>query len=332
MWRKMCHIVYNYRVMTVSITQGCNLRCKYCQVSKNPNVMSWETLKKVLDWATQNVYRPYISFFGGEPLLEYEKIKWAIENYPNIGFGLSTNVTLLTPDKIKFFYDHNISLLLSIDGIGDVHNATRGGWDMFADRLPLLGELFPQAIFRLTITADNVSHLYETVKYGVGLGFKNFNALPDGMDETWTSEDYRVLKQELVKLHDDPYTRKVFQPFESYHYRMTEGDSPLKDSFQCCNGRDQISVLWDGRFSLCSEQTAEGNPFIVGDLDNGVSQEKIDTFWAQYQPCPIHCKAFPICSRERCFSRRYFCKGDLSEKIVSHCYWYNAIEEVVRND
>lgn len=187
---------YNFQSITLNITQGCNLRCAYCQVDKNPKVMSWETLKEALDWCSNNVEIPYVSFFGGEPLLEYDKIKWSIENFPNIEFGLSTNITLMTPDKIKFFLDHKTNFLFSIDGIGEIHNLTRGNsWDLIKDKLAILGELFPHSVFRLTLTPENISHLCETIIVASSFGFDNFNALPDGIDNHWTQEAYDEMKK-----------------------------------------------------------------------------------------------------------------------------------------
>lgn len=320
--------MYNFQSITLNITQGCNLRCAYCQVAKNPSVMSLETLKKALDWTKNNVRAPYISFFGGEPLLEYDKIKWAVENYyPQIRFGLSTNACLLTPDKIKFFYDHDVHFLLSIDGIGEIHNKTRGNsWDQIKDILPIMGELYPDQVFRITITPQNVSHLCETIYIGHQYGFKNFNALPDGMSENWLPEDYKVLKDQLLTLWRDPEYRNYFRPFADYAYRLEHPE----DNTCCCNGKITISILTDGRLSLCGEQT-ENDIFIVGDLDSGIIQEKLDNFWNQVEPCKIHCKAFDICSKERCFSRRYFIFNDLNHRIPNHCRWYNIMEEVIHS-
>lgn len=65
--------------ITFIVTEGCNLRCKYCyQVHKNgENRMDFETAKKSVDYILDN--REIFSapgvvwdFIGGEPLLEIE--------------------------------------------------------------------------------------------------------------------------------------------------------------------------------------------------------------------------------------------------------------------
>ncbi|NLV87649.1 MAG: radical SAM protein, partial [Clostridiales bacterium] len=297
------------------------------QVAKDPKVMSRETLAKALDWISENVSDPFVSFFGGEPILEFEAIKWAIATYPNIKFGLSTNLTLLTPDKIQFFLENKTRFLFSIDGFGDIHNITRDdSWDKFSHLLPILGELFPKAVFRITITPENVSHLYETVSLGSQLGFQNFNALPNGISEQWKTKDYLELKNQLTMIYNNPILRNSFRPFQDYRARLDGiGD------YECCDAKTTIGITTDGRFTLCGEQT-EDNIFIVGDLDTGIIQEKVDAFHELIVPCPINCKANPICSKERCFSRRFFCNGDISKRIKNHCRWYNIMEEVLASD
>lgn len=319
--------MYNFRSITLNITQGCNLRCKYCQVKKDPQVMTKETLDEALTWVEKNVKHPFISFFGGEPLTQFNLIKYGVENHPDIKYGVSTNLTLMDKEKIKYFFDKKFRFLFSIDGVGEVHNETRdNSWTLIKNKLPIVAELFPGAIFRITITSKNVSHLYETVRYAAALGFTSINALPDGMDESWGIKDYWVLKEQLTLLFQDSFLYKVFRPFHEYQYRLDHPSS----AFTCCDGKTTISILTDGRFSLCGEQT-EDSPFIVGDLKTGISTEKIQKFWEQYTPCPTECIAKPICNKERCFSRRWFCYGNLSARINSHCQWYRCIAEVIKN-
>ena len=55
---------YKFSSITLNITQGCNLRCKYCQVKKEPESMDKKTLIKTLNWIENNVESPFVSFFG----------------------------------------------------------------------------------------------------------------------------------------------------------------------------------------------------------------------------------------------------------------------------
>lgn len=63
-----------------------------------------------------------VIFFGGEPLLRYKEIMVPIiEKYSDrASFTFTTNATLLDEDKVDFFYTHNCTPLISLDGIKEI--------------------------------------------------------------------------------------------------------------------------------------------------------------------------------------------------------------------
>ena len=71
--------------LILQVTQQCNLRCKYCAYSGNyynrshtSNRMDFETAKKAIDFylkRSEKADQLALSFYGGEPLLEFELIK-----------------------------------------------------------------------------------------------------------------------------------------------------------------------------------------------------------------------------------------------------------------
>ena len=76
--------------ITLQATQNCNLRCSYCAYGNNyvgqrghSNItMSFEAMKKSIDFLmarSRNVDEVAVAFYGGEPLLELEKIKLCVE-------------------------------------------------------------------------------------------------------------------------------------------------------------------------------------------------------------------------------------------------------------
>ena len=70
----------NLSMMTLQVTQNCNLRCKYCVYSGSyvnrqhtMKRMSWGTAKAAVDFYykhTKYVQEVTIGFYGGEPLLQ----------------------------------------------------------------------------------------------------------------------------------------------------------------------------------------------------------------------------------------------------------------------
>ncbi len=72
----------------------------------------------------------HITFFGGEPLIESEKIFYIIEAFSfiehiQVSYRMSTNGTLLSAELMQKLYNHGVFVSLSVDGHPDVHDAHR---------------------------------------------------------------------------------------------------------------------------------------------------------------------------------------------------------------
>lgn len=101
--------------LRISLTEQCNLRCKYCFVNdivdKSSNITE-ELFCKAVEMLIQNSRNPRIQYFGGEPLLRMELIELGHEilnaakkkgQIDSFIEEIVTNGTLLTKDKIDFF-------------------------------------------------------------------------------------------------------------------------------------------------------------------------------------------------------------------------------------
>jgi len=120
-------------------TLRCNFKCCYCQASsKSENSggydMDKETAKKAVDiaFSSPNKYLA-IEFQGGEPLLNYEVVKFIVEysrgkekkEKKDLQIRLVSNFSLLDEKKLKFFFDHKVYLCTSLDGPEKLHNKNR---------------------------------------------------------------------------------------------------------------------------------------------------------------------------------------------------------------
>ena len=70
------------------ITDKCNLGCPYCYVANKNKFMSFETFEKVLEdiryYTKKSGCDSYsISYFGGEPLLNFDLIKKTLPSLNN---------------------------------------------------------------------------------------------------------------------------------------------------------------------------------------------------------------------------------------------------------
>lgn len=118
------------------VSKNCNFNCVYCQAGmldeQNDYKMTKETAKNAVDIAISSPSKFLtFEFQGGEPLTNFEIIKYIIEysksiaNGKCIEYNLVSNLTLLTDEMIEFFKDNNVSICTSIDGDEELQNKNR---------------------------------------------------------------------------------------------------------------------------------------------------------------------------------------------------------------
>lgn len=121
--------------LTIIPTLDCNFRCSYCyeKGQTKPIYMDDESESKVIEFI-DNHYRGVkslrIAWFGGEPLLAFERIVSLTEKIKEFKIEFQsemvTNGYLLTMDKIKLLKELNINdIQITIDGIEQTHNKRR---------------------------------------------------------------------------------------------------------------------------------------------------------------------------------------------------------------
>lgn len=128
------------RNLILNVTEECNFRCGYCVYSGNyryerthsGNSMDLDTAKKAIDmFASRSSSAPfrYISFYGGEPLLNLELIKKCVEYSKSIGltcrYHVTTNGSLLDAAAADFLSANDFSVMVSLDGPKRVHDGYR---------------------------------------------------------------------------------------------------------------------------------------------------------------------------------------------------------------
>lgn len=132
-------------MLTLQVTQQCNLRCKYCPYSgsyynrKHSSAsMSADTAKKAIDFYIKHSYNKKmlnIGFYGGEPLIQYNLIKELVEysrvqgEGKEVGFHMTTNATLLDKEIIDFLAENKFKLTISLDGPRELHDKNRESVD-----------------------------------------------------------------------------------------------------------------------------------------------------------------------------------------------------------
>ncbi|HEV2863079.1 MAG TPA: radical SAM protein [Pyrinomonadaceae bacterium] len=192
-------------LMTLQINNLCNLRCVQCwewgdngaykevghQTLKDEmSTEQWETfIDEVSEW------RPYLYFFGGEPLLRRDISKiLAFATSRKLLTALNSNTTLMTEELAEGLVRSGLDYYVaSLDGPEQVNNKIRKGNDVYnrvisgikllVGAKKRLKSALPAVEVCTTVTAENAEHILETAEIVNGLGVDYF-ALQAGMFTT----------------------------------------------------------------------------------------------------------------------------------------------------
>jgi len=123
--------------LVLNVTHACNLACRYCFAAKyweaatmTPAVAE-RAVALLADGPRERAIT--LSFFGGEPLLAWETLMAGVAAAERLGqsqgrrvhLHITTNGALLDADKAEYLAQHGFSVLISLDGPEDIHNAAR---------------------------------------------------------------------------------------------------------------------------------------------------------------------------------------------------------------
>lgn len=265
------------------VTKNCNFNCIYCQagnLSQNNNYnMPIETAKKAVDIALQSP-SDYLTFEfqGGEPLLNFETIRYIIEysksvnNGKYIDYNLVSNLTVLTDEMIEFFKENNVSICTSIDGDRELQNINRpyskgDSYNETIGKIRLLKEKQIDVNAIETTTKYSLSRYKEIVDEYTNLGLKSIFLRPltklGKADNNWekigySAEeflgfyknclDYIIEKNKqgifLSEGHSDIFLKKILlnKPINYMELR-----SP------CGGAIGQLAYYYDGNIYTCDE-------------------------------------------------------------------------------
>jgi uncharacterized protein len=191
----------NLRALTLTTTERCNLRCKYCYVpADRGRTMAPEVVDTAVDWfADQARQQPRLtlSFFGGEPLLETGIMARTASRLrarcpdQTVRLVTPTNGLLIEGERLEFCRDLGIELAISIDGTEGpalrCYGDGRASTEDLVDRLPGIFSLDPAArvTARVTVTPLNVHCLASNLRALAKLGFRRIAVQP-ALEEKWS--------------------------------------------------------------------------------------------------------------------------------------------------
>ena len=195
-------IEMNYAIW---VTTTCNLKCKYCyEGAEKPTIrLNREMADRILEYIFNNMKDKSdreldIDFHGGEPLLEFDTIKYLVyrinekyEKEKNIHFGMTTNATILNDEILEFLIRYVGDLTVSLDGTENIHGFYRpfkngrSSYDVAMSNSKKILKYRPQLRVRMTVTSEGVSSLAENVIHLISNGFQVIVPGIDYFDSKW---------------------------------------------------------------------------------------------------------------------------------------------------
>lgn len=291
----------------VVMTLRCNFKCVYCHASSKGEDekgydLSKEDAKKTVDIILNAPEkRLAIEFQGGEPMLNWEVLKFFIEYAEKkskvigktIEFRLVSNFSVIDEKKLEYLCKHNVSMCTSLDGPENVHNINRiwtegntyksvSLWLKKVKRLyKRENKFYPGAI--LTTTRHSLKYPKEIVDEYIAQGFdsifvrmmspfgfakKVWEKVGYSLDEYWefSKKLFDYIIDYGIKNPDKIFTeRNLLMAL----IKILEGEDPnFADCRSPCGGGiGQLLYNYDGKVYTCDEGRMIGeDTFCIGDV------------------------------------------------------------------
>lgn len=326
------------RALSLAVAQKCNLGCTYCYAQGGE--FGGPARSMDLEIALASVERLFhearagervnLAFLGGEPLASRDIIFAATRHAlllsqttgADVGFSITTNGTLLTPEDGAFFEKHGFSVTVSLDGLGEVHDrqrstkAGRGTFERIVARVaPLLAmQQRMQVSARVTVTPANL-RLRETLDGLIDLGFHSVGfspmlASPTGRGEMAADDMMEMLRQmiDCGRAFEKAIAGGRPYPFANMATALGEIHRGTHRPYPCGAGGPYLGVSAEGGLFACHRFVNDENGRL-GALDSGVDGDRQRDWLVER-----HVDAQSPCSN--CWAR-YLCGGGCHHEVIA---------------
>lgn len=298
---------------TIWVTNRCNLACKYCYEKNNvdrsahEDIMDIGTIIAFIKYKADRYKSEYIfiNFHGGEPLLEYDRIREYVERMEiafqdrKLLFFLTTNGLLLDKEKAEYLMVHLNGLSVSIDGcreahdLNRIHSNGRGSYQEVIHNIEQTGVDKSKLRIRMTVTANNVAYLASGVDNLIKQGFRCIVPAVALEDPNWKEDDLQVLENELIKIKERYYGKNIQIGMIDQIEMQKKGN--------CSGGITSFNIMENGDVYPC-EYVTGNKEFLLGNVkDIHIDEETLRKLYGQIscREC-LECTYRMYCIGVRC--------------------------------
>lgn len=322
-------------MMYLLLTDDCNLKCSYCfedsplcdssfestYMTKETAVMAVEYFANMTKIHGDSEKKKIIHFYGGEPLLNFEAMKAAVERISELKVEgklpsdcilvMVTNGTLINEDIAIFLSENDVAVGISIDGPEILNNSYRiskskkmsNVFQTTRDAYELLKGYDINVGLSATLTPEVVDNFDEVLEFfindlgisdGVSFNIMHFNPSVDVDDEYFESAAKALIKAYARFSEIDVYEERMMRKVSAF----IKGEQMLGD---CGVVGNQIVVAPDGKIGVCQDFVKPRTYFkgTVFDEDFDLIKEGLFDGWKTRSPlfmeqC-LDCEAVAIC-------------------------------------
>lgn len=322
-------IIIPHIIDTVFIMLGfnCNYHCRYClqHEFKNINTSIIKPPKEFFEFIhilslkrkKNNLSPLYVHFFGGEPLLYYDVIKYIVNTLNDmqsyVQYSMITNGSLLNTKIVRYLNSNNFSVGISWDGRNSIITRKH---DIIKENKE---NIFKLNSFNISgvISAYNYPKEFLEDIHSLNIEYyKQYNKIiPYNLDSLY---DFNNKDREIFNIDFDKIYNQIKEMTHIFIYRQ-EKNLPVQNDFingymqilksvkheiktfkysSCSNGIHVLNLDLDGNLYLCHNNTEKKLGTIFDDIDYYMSN------YSKYNIVPNYYKEYCI----KC-PVRFICNG-----------------------
>ncbi|ATL43494.1 radical SAM protein [Elizabethkingia sp. HX WHF] len=298
-------------LLFINPTMNCNFKCWYCyethiKDSKMDNVNIEKTIQFIENIISQNnkIEDFAISWFGGEPLLYFDKVvvpilegakKITESSGINLITGFTTNGLLFDQKKIDFLKKYTLQeIQITLDGYKDNHDKiryiseTKGSFDKIIKNIILLADNQINVVVRVNCTEQNINDIDKIMSL--------FQKVPQSIKKYLKFTFHKVWQLESSLEYD---VRHYIDKYKNSDFYV---DGAVFDSVRgsCYADKyNQAFINYNGDVFKCSARDFESKSKLGQLEQNGTitwNEKKFIRQNAKFQNIPCQtCSILPVC-------------------------------------
>lgn len=271
-------------ILTINPTLACNFNCPYCFETTHPNTyMSDKVEDDIIRYISSNkdVKAIDVTWFGGEPLLAFDRIKSLTAKMKKLGLAYTarmiTNGYLLTQDVINELPSLSISSLqITIDGMADLHNSRRclksgkPTFERIIKNIDALQAQLPQIGVSIRVNVDETNE-DDFVKLYLYLSAKHYPKAQLSLAFVKNLSDCKSCENLCDRERQARYIKYVQQKYgvgDAFTY-------PISDRYECAvRNRNAIVIGPEGEVYKCWNDVGDKKK-VVGNIDGKITNETL---------------------------------------------------------